>query len=146
MAQKSKNYNFQICSLLFRHWNPPYQMEPSWNLKKVFQIHVPKLPIFYTVKRTIHFTLFKISLKVKIEIKWDQRPLKTEINMFVLNTKPFLTNTWERRYIHNDYDKNAFLLEFCIKNLIKHTDTINDLLNISASKNLSEMVLYSKRT
>ena len=66
--------------------------------------------------------------------------------MSVLNTKPFLTDTWELRYIENDYDKNAFLLEFCIKKLIKHENTINCLLNISASKNWSEMVLYSKRT
>ena len=66
--------------------------------------------------------------------------------MSVLNTKPFLTDTWELRYIENDYDKNAFLLDFCIKKLIKHENTINCLLNISASKNRSEMVLYSKRT
>ena len=107
-------------------------------------MNVPKLPIFNTVKRTIHLTLFKISLKLKIEIKWDQRPLKTVINMFVLNTKPFLTDTLELRYIQNDYDKNAFLLDFFIKNPIKHENTLNCLLNISASKNRSEMVLYSK--
>ena len=66
--------------------------------------------------------------------------------MFVLNTKPLVTDTWELRYIQNDYDKNAFLLDFCIKKLIKHADTINCLLNISTSKNQPEMVLYSKRT
>ena len=112
----------------------------------MFQINVPKLPIFNTVKRTIHLTLFKISLKLKIKIKWDQRPLKTVINMFVLNTKPFLTDTLELRYTQNDYDKNAFLLNFFIKNSIKHENTMNCLLNISASKNRSEMVLYSKWT
>ena len=112
----------------------------------MFQSNVPILPIFNTVKRTIHRTLFKISLKLKIEIKWDQHPLKTEINMFVLNTKPLLTDTWELRYIQNDYGKNAFLLDFCRRNSKKHAETINCLSNISASKNRSELVLYSKRT
>ena len=62
-----------------------------------------------------------------------------------MNTKPFLTNTWELRYIQNDFDKNAFFLDFWIKNSINHADNINCLLNISASKNQSGMVLYSKR-
>ena len=96
--------------------------------------------------KIIHLTFCLIYLQLKIEIKWDQCPLKTVINMFVLNTKPFLTDTLELRYIQNDYDKNAFLLDFFIKNSIKHENTMNCLLNISASKNRSEMVLYSKWT
>ena len=53
------------------------------------------------------------------ETQWDLCPLKTDTHRFVLNTKPFLTDIWELRYLQNKSDKKGILLDSQIKNSIK---------------------------
>ena len=63
------------------------------------------------------------------ETKWDLCPLKTDTHMFVLNTKPFLTDIGELRYLENKFDKKGILLDSQIENSIKHTNTIKLVRN-----------------
>ena len=60
----------------------------------------------------------------------------------ILNTEPFQTDIWELRYLLKKIENTVIWLDYQIENLIKHTITIKWFLNISASNDQLEMVLY----
>ena len=99
-----KSYFWKLF-LAFQWMEPVLVIGTHMKRKISASYQLPKTPIFNTAKRSLHLTLSLISLKLISKTEWDLCPLKT--HRFILNTKPFLTDIRELRYLQNIFDKKG---------------------------------------